>query len=141
MGFFSSSNKPSNLDLCLETKQDVGNYKWFPETSYPEIVGSSNYQTELSKLYKKYGENKANVRMDREPTNKFDKKAIAIYCDGLIIGHVAKSELKKWHEIFNFVGDENTMFVGTTSIDWWANGKMFLPSVVMQVSDKLPIIS
>lgn len=72
-------------------------------------AGTSQYQRALKKVARKVklrGGEKAAVQLVlvAEPTNQYDRKAIAVTFDGVVVGHVPREHTSGLHKVLRQVG-------------------------------------
>ena len=102
---------------CLETRSDVGYYKWLPDTHSFPVSGVTLRQDVLVPMFKRQGSKTLACELVREPTNKHDKRAIAVYVAEQKIGYCLEQELDYWHRLFDRVGGASTRLVGTVVLE------------------------
>lgn len=61
-----------------------------------DIVGESFHSDTLARLKRKYGDGELQIVLRPEPTNPYDKHAVAVYVDDMVVGHLAKKMAKDW---------------------------------------------
>lgn len=87
----------------LLDKDDRG-YFIEPEDSFDlEIVGEASYQTALGKIAGPKSETGANITCSAvmlcENDNKYDKNAVCIKIDGMVVGYLSKTDAKNWRKM------------------------------------------
>ena len=94
MGIFNSKKKEPR----------VGNHEGNGEYDQ-EVVGEKSFRQSLVKIIKiakaeRKGEIFTKAYLIPEPSNDFDKNAIAVQIDGLKVGYISSAETEQFHEIF-----------------------------------------
>jgi len=106
----------SDARKALKLETNVGDFIWSPHISTASITGANFNQAVLKKAFKKHGTAPFVVAMTREPSNKYDKRAIAYVSDFGVIGHVPSEDLDYWHGLLEKAGDARTCFVGLANL-------------------------
>lgn len=96
-----SSDPMIRLEFHDDEDGDEDEYEDVDPAEFPfEVVGESHHRAALISLLKKFGDAKAGTTefqrvtapaaLVREPSNKFDKNAIAVHVDGQLVGYVPR---------------------------------------------------
>ena len=109
-------NMMNDARKAMKLETNVGDFVWSPHITTASITGANFHQDALKKAYKKNGREPFVIAMTREPSNKYDKRAIAYVSDYGVIGHVPKEDLDYWHGLLEKAGDERTCFVGLATL-------------------------
>jgi hypothetical protein len=112
MGIFSKPKGLIDLDTGKRESRSVGDYIWLDDFTWIEVAGSIHHQDTLKPLLGKYeGLKFINCEVVREPSNKFNPRAISI----LVKGQLTDS----WHQLFDFIDEPNARLVGSLNVHNW----------------------
>ncbi len=77
-----------------------------------DIVGESFRAENVAAVATAAAEKWFDIYLVAEPTNQYDKDAVAVFAGGVQVGYVAKSESKKWSKRVRVAFDRNELVCG-----------------------------
>jgi len=125
MGFFTN-----DLDKCVAQEADVGIYRWGSKWRNLTTVGITFYQVAIKELSRKSKEQFLPCNLMREPQNKHSARAIALVCQGRIIGHVPNDDLDFWHQIFEQYNDPRVCLAGRVKFRGQGSNTFFVDAEI-----------
>jgi hypothetical protein len=81
-----------------------------------EIVGESFHQDYIRRIARRVGGGEFEIILRPEPSNPYDKNAIAVLVDGAVVGHLSKTMAKAWQPMLLAAEGEGFACAGTASI-------------------------
>ncbi len=88
-------------DLTIERLQPPVREGWhFSEGPLVEIeiVGESNYQKHIAAITELVGRDKFAIYLVPEPSNKYDKNAVAVFAGGACVGYIKRCSAEYWQQ-------------------------------------------
>lgn len=121
MGIFRRTRRApvkDEIDLCLETKKDVGVYRYGRRGYECDLEGFETEQDYFEILEERTLKGRVmNCEIVRMPGYKNEQRAIVVIYNGDIVGHACKEYLDYIHPWFDEMGDESIRLVGTLTVE------------------------
>lgn len=81
-----------------------------------DIVGESFHVDNLKRLRRKYGSGEMQIILRPEPSNRYDKNAVAVLVDEMVVGHLSKPMAKAWQPMLMAAEAEGFLCAGTAEL-------------------------
>ncbi len=122
MGFFKRKS-----ELSLESLQPPIREGWTASAGpliEIQIVGESNYQKHIVAISELVGRDKFAIYLVPEPSNKYDKNAVAVFAGGACIGYIRRDSAAYWQQKVLEGHQRQELLVGTAVVRS-ASGHMY----------------
>ncbi len=114
MGFFKRKS-----GLTLESLQPPIREGWTGSDGpliEIEIVGESNYQKHIVAISELVGRDKFAIHLVPEPSNKYDKNAVAVFAGGACVGYIKRDSAAYWQQKALEARQRQELLVGTAVV-------------------------
>jgi hypothetical protein len=122
MGFFKRKS-----ELSLESLQPPIREGWTASAGpliEIQIVGESNYQKHIVAISGLVGRDKFAIYLVPEPSNKYDKNAVAVFAGGACVGYIKRDSAAYWQQKALEARQRQELLVGTAVVRS-ASGDMY----------------